>query len=401
MCKSSNLDTTRVEQSTSYFYAKTLFKLGRTEEAQIIMQNDSLSILFSRIQNKMDREDAKKNGLKDQKLTDFQKSIISYKAACGKLDSSSEYPSIIQGAIAEFNRVIFLNPDLTGPAFEKIGDCCMILKLYELALDVYQKSLGITSLQDDTSHYNNISNIHSDKINVKIAQCLAKMKRPDEAITKYNELIETDPNTISHYLNKAKLLISTDIKSAIDTCKKAIGLNPQSHKAHNLLSNMYNQDANYKKALKSSESSLKIKETGEGYAQYARSFSELGNTKIAIEKINKALEINQDKSDWLILKAEIYLKKADENLIFNSKAPDDYREALAAFTKANEINETLYSSLEIIKLVKYSKNPEEINENLLKHLTGINDILSRTKPSTENKELKNCIFSIKELYEIK
>jgi tetratricopeptide (TPR) repeat protein len=402
MCKNSNLDTTKFERTMSYFQTHTLLKSASTKDIpriiQIIQEQDSVSSLLPRLLNRKNIEAAKKNGFKDLDLTNIQKAILIYKNACAKLKSSSEYESIIRGAISDFKKASDLNPDLKGPSFEKIGDCFVILKLLDNALNMYKHSLNIVVQVDDTDKYH-ITNINPNQINAKIAKCLGMLNKTDEAIKQYDELIETDPKTISHYFNKAKLLMSTDIKSAIKTCIKAIKLNPKSYEAFNLLSNMYNNNENYNSALKSAESSLNIKETEDGYAEYARALSGLGNTKVAKEKLNAAIKMNSENSAHYILKAEISLKKAKE--ILNNKKVDDYSEALENFIRANEMNETLYSSLEIIKLLKYSQNKEEINKNLLKYLDKISELLSKEKPSKENKELKNCIFSTKQLYEIK
>ena len=191
------------------------------------------------------------------------------------------------GAIADYNKVIELDPD-NASAYYNRG-----ISKYELE-DYYGA----------IADYNKVIELDPDKVNAYYIRGSSKCELEDYygAIADYNKVIELDPDNVSAYINRG--ISKNDLKDyygAIADHTKAIEIDPDKANAYlnrgapkSKLKDYYGAIADYTKAIEIDPDNAS--------AYYNRGISkyELHNERGAIADYTKVIELEPDNADAYI-----------------------------------------------------------------------------------------------------
>ncbi|WNY64772.1 tetratricopeptide repeat protein [Borreliella carolinensis] len=262
---------------------------------------------------------------KIQHMEDLKSKVYSIKSV------DLENTKTRQQAINDLNEFLKNNPNDThasktlAQAYENNGD---LLK----AENVYEKITKLTNTQED--HY-------------KLGIIRFKLKKYENSIASFDQTIKLDPKHKKAHNNKGiALMMLNKNKKAIESFEKAIQIdknygtayyqkgiaeekNGDMQQAFTSFKNAYNLDKKPNYALKAGivSNNLGNFKQSEEYlnffnanakkpneiAIYNLSISKFGNNKLeeSLEIINKAIDLNPEKSEYLYLKASINLKKGN------------------------------------------------------------------------------------------
>ncbi|WP_413413327.1 tetratricopeptide repeat protein [Prochlorococcus sp. MIT 0701] len=218
-----------------------------------------------------------------------------------------------QGAIADFNKAIEIDPQLAGPYYNR-GVLKGELEDYQGAFDDYNKAIEI-----DPQHFEFYNNRGVAKSNLKDYQ---------GAITDYNKAIAINPQLAEAYSNRCTAKSDLgDYQGAIADCNKAIVINPQDSFAYYNLGNAKVKSGDYQGAIADYSKAIAIDPqyfiayTNRGYPK-----EQLGDYQGAIADYNKAIAINPQ---YVNAYSSRGLAKIDLG---------DYQRAIADCNKAIAIN---------------------------------------------------------------
>ncbi|APS98427.1 hypothetical protein Bmayo_01040 [Borreliella mayonii] len=262
---------------------------------------------------------------KIQRLEELKSKVYSIKPI------DLENPKTRQQAIKNLNEFLTTNPNDThasktlAQAYENNGD---LLK----AENVYEKITKLTNTQED--HY-------------KLGIIRFKVKKYEHSIVSFDQTIKLDPKHKKAHNNKGiALMMLNKNKEAIESFEKAIQIdknydtayyqkgiaeekNGDMQQAFASFRNAYNLDKKPNYALKAgiisnnlgnfkqSEEYLNFfndnAKTPNEIAIYNLSIAKFENNKLeeSLKTINKAINLNPEKSEYLYLKASINLKKGN------------------------------------------------------------------------------------------
>ncbi len=288
-----------------------------------------------------------------------------------------------QQAIKDLNEFLKNNPNdaqaskTLAQAYENNGD---LLK----AENAYEKIIKLTNTQED--HY-------------KLGIIRFKLKKYEHSIESFDQTIKLDPKHKKALHNKGiALMMLNKNKKAIESFEKAIQIdknygtayyqkgiaeekNGDMQQAFASFKNAYNLDKNPNYALKAGivSNNLGNFKQSEEYlnffnanakkpneiAIYNLSIAKFENNKLeeSLETINKAIDLNPEKSEYLYLKASINLKK------------ENYQNAISLYSLVIEKNpENTSAYINLAKAYEKSGNKSQAISTLEKIINKNNKL---------------------------
>ncbi len=288
-----------------------------------------------------------------------------------------------QQAIKDLNEFLKNNPNdaqaskTLAQAYENNGD---LLK----AENAYEKIIKLTNTQED--HY-------------KLGIIRFKLKKYEHSIESFDQTIKLDPKHKKALHNKGiALMMLNKNKKAIESFEKAIQIdknygtayyqkgiaeekNGDMQQAFASFKNAYNLDKNTNYALKAGivSNNLGNFKQSEEYlnffnanakkpneiAIYNLSIAKFENNKLeeSLETINKAIDLNPEKSEYLYLKASINLKK------------ENYQNAISLYSLVIEKNpENTSAYINLAKAYEKSGNKSQAISTLEKIINKNNKL---------------------------
>ncbi|WP_421622893.1 tetratricopeptide repeat protein [Borrelia sp. MN22-0132] len=262
-------------------------------------------------------------------------------------------------------------------------------KDFKKAEEIYEKIANITNKAED--HY-------------KVGIMKFKLKKYEESIKAFDKTISLNPKHKKAYTNKGtSLILSNKPKQAIEAFKKAITIDPNYDTAYykkgiaeeqnndkqnaflsfkkayeitknphyalktGIIANYIGDFKNSEKYLDKASTSIKEKNDIMFYNLAIAKF-ENDNLNESLISINKALDINPEKSEYLYLKASIYLTK------------ENYNEAIPLYNSVILKNsENITAHINLARAYEKSGNEPKAIETLEKisnknHLLALNNL---------------------------
>ncbi|QFI14350.1 tetratricopeptide repeat protein [Borrelia sp. CA_690] len=314
---------------------------------------------------------------KTQHLEDLKSKVNSIKPI------DLENPKTRQQAINDLNEFLKINPNDThaskalAQAYENDGD---LLR----AENVYEKITKLTNTQEDC---------------YKLGIIRFKLKKYENSIESFDQTIRLNPKHKKAYNNKGiALMMLNKNKKAIKSFEKAIQIdknydtayyqkgiaeekNGDMQQAFESFKNAYNIDKKFNYALKvgivsnnlgnfkQSEEYLSFfndnAKTPNDIAIYNLAIAKFENNKLeeSLEAINKAINLNPEKSEYLYLKASINLKN------------ENYKNAIPLYSLVIEKNpENISAYINLAKAYEKSGNQTQAISTLEKIINKNNKL---------------------------
>jgi Flp pilus assembly protein TadD len=218
-------------------------------------------------------------------------------------------------------------PDMTADEYEMLGDALLKKGDLSLAFLQYDKSLKL-----------NPTNV---RVEYKKGLALLKGKKNDDAIEQFNVVMAKDPGYALAYEGMGRAFFQKkEFNMAEQYLRKALELDTNLWKSHNLLGNIYDSQKNHKEAVREYTAALVI-EPNQGlvYNNLGISYYLAGKYENAVNAFNKALA------------AQYTISRVYNNLGLALANLEQYAQALEAF-KLGGGEASAYNNLGCIYLSK-------------------------------------------------
>lgn len=238
-------------------------------------------------------------------------------------------------AIDYFNQAIQKNPDYARAYFNR-GNVHRAKKEFTKAIDDYSKSIALNG-----------------KLNFVYGRANTYMDLKDfeKAIIDYSRIIKSDPNFENIYFDRGyAYIMSGKYPEAKKDMEKQLELNPHDLKSLTNLAHLKTKLGMYEEALKDYDLLLEYKDNEHLYALYnnkADLYKEISKYEMALDAVNKAIELKPDYAIGFSTRAGIYLKLGDK-----LKACNDYKRALELGIEKNEHYKLEEDDVELKKICK-------------------------------------------------
>jgi len=238
-------------------------------------------------------------------------------------------------AIDYFNQAIQKNPGYARAYFNR-GNVHRAKKEFTEAIDDYSKSIALT---DKLNYVYSRANTYMD------------LKDFEKAIIDYSRIIKTESNFKDIYFDRGYAYIrSGKYPEAKADMEKQLELNPHDLKSLVNLTHLKTKLGLYEEALKNYDMLLEDKESEYLHVLYnnkAELYKDVGKYEMALEAVNKAIELKSDYDIAFSTRASIYLKLAD-----TLKACNDYKKALELGIENNKYSTLGEEDIELKKICK-------------------------------------------------
>lgn len=159
---------------------------------------------------------------------------------------------------------------------------------------------------------------------VKKGKYLSKKNRYQDALDAYNKAIQNEPTNKKAWIGKNKTLCNLKrFDDALDTINTAIKINPNDDVLWDLKGDTLIFLRKYRQAAKSYGRAAEINPNNSTYLTNAARYLRIGQSQKALEKINKAIEIDPNRAETHFLKSDILL-----DLGVNEEAFEDFNRAV-------------------------------------------------------------------------
>jgi len=244
-------------------------------------------------------------------------------------------------AIAEFKSAIKLKPNY-AEAYRGLGMAYNKSKNYEASIEAYKEAIkikpdfndayyGLGATYFDAKKYNEAAEAFKyvvekqpDDIDAIEALGLAneRLGRYSEASENYKQSIIINPPKKYKTLGFTYTM-SGNYEEAIDSCKKALELDPNNAKLYSNLGFAYTLSGRYEDAIKSCLQAISIdSESADAYYWLGYAYNDMGNYEEAIETYQKVLKIDSQYADAYCGLGNIYavLNEYEDAISFYNKA---------------------------------------------------------------------------------
>lgn len=176
--------------------------------------------------------------------------------------------------------------------------------MYEILIIVLFGGLALINLRVRDDEFANVSRKISDKMSKlwSIAHQSIKENRFLKAEKALLAILKIDEKNVAAY-NRLGILYAKqkEYKDAIDCFEIASSIDNSASSLHNL-GIIYYDTENYEKAALAFEQALRLEnDLASRHAAYAKVQDKLGNIKLAISELNKALELEPNKETYTLL----------------------------------------------------------------------------------------------------
>jgi len=177
-------------------------------------------------------------------------------------------------AILDFTKAIELMPNLSM-LYENRARAYFKIEMYEDALEDIDKALSID---------------YSEKTHIVKGEILCRLKKYDESIREYNNLIDRGYNDKNIYLNIAEVYFEKkDYENAIINVKKVIKSNPKDYKPYYIIGNISFAKKEISNAINNYLKVLEINNShGHAYFKLGLCYFSLDEYQKCIENMNNA-----------------------------------------------------------------------------------------------------------------
>ncbi|MCL2321104.1 MAG: tetratricopeptide repeat protein [Oscillospiraceae bacterium] len=215
-------------------------------------------------------------------------------------------------AILDFTEAIKLKNDLPI-IYENRARTYFKIEMYEESLQDIDKALSLNNNQ---------------KTRLIKGEVLCKLKKYDEALNEYNDMLKDGYKDNNIFLNMAEAhLGKKDYENAIMNAKKVLNLNSRDYKAYYILGNIYFNKNEFQSAINSYIKAVEINNSyGYAHLKLGLSYYNIDEYRKSIESLNNAENFSMKSIDLFSYRGEAYL------------ALNQYYEAIRDFNKALEID---------------------------------------------------------------
>jgi tetratricopeptide (TPR) repeat protein len=162
-----------------------------------------------------------------------------------RCNTSRERTDLLLQAKSQCEKLTHCHPKLMYTLFSSIGDLLESAKLYNEALDCYQKALQLDQGNASTFLGQGVA--------------LANLKRPEEALESLKKAIYLDPESADAWRNRGALLTNLErYEEALESYQKALDLAPKSVNAWAIRGYILSNLGRYEEALESCEKALAL-----------------------------------------------------------------------------------------------------------------------------------------------
>ena len=236
----------------------------------------------------------------------------------------------LEGAIADFNEAIDLNPDL-AKAYNNRGVAYFGRGNLEGAIADYNEAIRLNP--DDADAYNNRGVAYSKQGNL------------EGAIADFQIAIDLNPYFAQAYLNRGLAYFSQrNLDKAIADWNEAIRLNPQYALAYNNLGVVYEKQGKLDKAISHLNEAIRLNpEYADAYYNRGRAYSKQGNLDKAISDYQIAIRLNPEYADAYYNRGNAYFSQRN-----NPQALESFRKAAELYRQQGK-QEDYQDALERIR----------------------------------------------------
>lgn len=205
-----------------------------------------------------------------------------------RIDSQEE----AQRLIAVYTHRLEKNP-ADVDSMTKLGNLYFILRKFDLAIENYDRALEIDN--------------HNDAAYFGRGMALGRSGFVKKGIKDLSVYIEHHPSSSLAYTKRGVRYLWIDEESnAMQDFNRAIKLNPKNAEAHDDLGVIYAKQQKYAEAIKHFSTTIRLDPSYQkAYHNLAMAYFLIEQDDLALDAVNKALALNPQSRNSLILKAEI------------------------------------------------------------------------------------------------